>query len=282
MTKLIAFPWYGGKFSQLSFILPHLPTDAKHYVEVFGGSAAVLLNRKPAPIETYNDIDGDAVNFFRVLRDRTDELVRVISLTPYSREELRIACSKEPDIDDLERARRFYVRARQARAGLAQTCTVSQWKYSVTTSSLGMAQSTSAFRQSLFSLFDVAERLRRVQIENNQFKKIVNTFDSDDTVFYLDPPYVLSSRVSGNTYAFEMADEDHAELADMLCSIRGRAVISGYRCDLYDRLYRDWIRIDGPIKPSWASINKSKRRESIWMNFEPAASRQAKQLTMFA
>ena len=95
MGKLIAFGWYGGKFSHLHWLLPLLP-KTWHYCEPFGGSAAVLLNREPSPVETYNDIDGEVVNFFRVLRDKKDELIEAIGLTPFSREEwaILIGCVK--------------------------------------------------------------------------------------------------------------------------------------------------------------------------------------------
>src|SRR5437588_12906054 len=121
--KMIAFGYYGGKFSHLDFILPLLPTHFTHYCEVFGGSAAILINRPPAPVETYNDLDGEVVNFFRVCRDEGDALTRVIALTPFSREEFALACTLDPEASPLERARRFYVRARPVRTGLAQTAT---------------------------------------------------------------------------------------------------------------------------------------------------------------
>jgi len=117
--KLIAFGWYGGKYSHLDWLLPLLP-DCHHYCEPFAGSAAVMLNRKPSPIETYNDLDGEVANFFRVLRDEKDKLVEAIGLTPFSREEFALACEIDPEVEPLERARRFYVRARQVRTGLAQ------------------------------------------------------------------------------------------------------------------------------------------------------------------
>lgn len=127
MGKLIAFGWYGGKFSHLDWLLPLLP-ETIHYCEPFGGSAAVLLNRKPSPVETYNDVYGDVVLFFRVLREQPDELIRAIGLTPFSREELEIACSEPSSaLSDIERARRFFVRARQVRTGLAQTASVGRW-----------------------------------------------------------------------------------------------------------------------------------------------------------
>src|SRR3990170_3736536 len=119
--KLIAFGWYGGKFSHLGWLLPLLP-ECHHYCEPFAGSAAVLINREPSPIETYNDIDGEIVNFFAVLRDKKDELVEAIGLTPFSREEFFVAVTTNGgQISDVERARRFFVRARQVRTGLAQT-----------------------------------------------------------------------------------------------------------------------------------------------------------------
>ena len=105
--KRIVFGWYGGKFSHLEWLLPLLP-EAHHYCEPFAGSGAVLINRAPAPVETYNDIDGDVVNFFRVLREDPEGLSRQISLTPFSREEFYIAVSPvENGLPALERARRF-------------------------------------------------------------------------------------------------------------------------------------------------------------------------------
>jgi DNA adenine methylase len=125
--KKIVFGWYGGKFSHLDWLMPLLP-EAHHYCEPFAGSAAVLLNRTPSPVETYNDIDGEVVNFFKVLRDSKDELIEAIALTPFSREEFYRAVSGGiRGVSQLERARRFYIRARQTRTGLAQTATLGRW-----------------------------------------------------------------------------------------------------------------------------------------------------------
>src|SRR3989304_4527636 len=92
--KAIAFGWYGGKYSHLDWLLPLLP-PCHHYCEPFAGSAAVLLNREPSPVETYNDIDGEVANFFRVLRDQKDRLVEAIALTPFSREEFYLALTDD-------------------------------------------------------------------------------------------------------------------------------------------------------------------------------------------
>ena len=99
--KLIAFGWYGGKFSHLDWLLPLLP-KCLHYCEPFAGSGAVLMNREPSPVETYNDIDGEVVNFFKVLRESKEELIEQIALTPFSREEFSLACKLDPDLQMLK------------------------------------------------------------------------------------------------------------------------------------------------------------------------------------
>src|SRR5881397_3826020 len=132
--KLIAFGWYGGKYSHLDWLLPLLPA-CHHYVEPFAGSAAVLLNREPSPVETYNDIDGEVVNFFRVLREQKEALIEAIGLTPFAREEFELAFSQtDQSLSDLERARRFFVLARQVRTGLAQRASAGRWAHCVLTS----------------------------------------------------------------------------------------------------------------------------------------------------
>ena len=182
--KMIAFGWYGGKYVHLDFILPSLPADAEHYCDVYGGSAAVLINRPPAPVETYNDLDSDLVNFFAVLRDQPDQLVRQIGLTPFSREELAKACRRESDLAPLERARRFYVRARQTRTGLAQTSSEGRWAHCVLTSRAGMAGAVSRWLGAVEGLPEIAQRLQRVQIENAPALEIIQRFDTSRTLFY--------------------------------------------------------------------------------------------------
>ena len=131
--KMIAFGWYGGKYSHLNFLLPLIPKDATHFCDVFGGSAAVLLNLEPYMVETYNDLDSELVNFFEALRNQGPKLIKAISLTPFSREELVRACAPERGLSKLERARRFYIRARQTRTGLAQTSSEGRWAHCVLT-----------------------------------------------------------------------------------------------------------------------------------------------------
>jgi len=265
--KLIAFGWYGGKYSHLDWLLPLLP-QTKHYCEPFGGSAAVLLNREPSPIETYNDIDGDVVNFFRVLRDKPDELIRVIALTPFSRQEYEIACQRSQEgLSDIERARQFYIRARQSRTGLAQTATPGRWAYCVNTSRAGVAGAVSRWFGGITELFYIADRLLRVQIENAPAIEVIKRYDSEDTLFYCDPPYPHESRGDTKAYAYEMTDSEHEELAKVLHNVKGKVALSGYRCKILEELYGDWYMIEGPIKTCHSV--KETRQEILWTNYNP-------------
>lgn len=263
--RRIAFGWYGGKFSHLDFLVPLIPRDATHYCDVYGGSAAVLINLEPYPVETYNDLDSELVNFFATLRDRTPELIEAIGLTPFSREELATACRPEENLSSLERARRFFVRARQTRTGLAQTSSEGRWAHCVLTSRAGMAGAVSRWLGSVEGLSEIAQRLLRVQIENAPAVEVIQRYDTADTVFYLDPPYVHAARGDAAAYGFEMTDREHEELAAVLHRIRGRAVLSGYRNELYDRLFADWRRVDGEERLCH-SVRKP-RQETVWLNF---------------
>ncbi len=263
------FGWYGGKFNHLRWLLPLIPT-AHHYCEPFAGSAAILLNRAPAPVETYNDIDGDVVNFFRVLRDCPDALTRAVALTPFSREEFYIAIYGDgARVSAVERARRFYVRARQARTGLAQTATLGRWANCKNTTRSGMSGVVSRWLGGVDGLAGVAERLLRVQIENRPAIEVIEVYDDKETVFYCDPPYFPETRGDTRAYGFEMDLEQHQELAETLRRCRGKVSISGYRCEAVDRLYHGWRRFDAPVRRCHAI--KQPRQECLWMNYEAVA-----------
>jgi DNA adenine methylase len=266
MGKVIAFGWYGGKFNHLNWLLPLLP-QATHYCEPFAGSAAVLLNREPAPVETYNDIDGEVVNFFRVLRDQQEDLIRAIGLTPFSREELRIAVEEPIDaLSELERARRFFVRALQVRTGLAQTASAGRWAHCKLTSRAGMAGAVSRWLGSVEGLSEIVQRLLRVQIENTPAIEVMQRYDSVETLFYCDPPYPHDSRGDSHAYKYEMTDNDHRELAEVLTNLKGKVALSGYRCELLDKLYKDWNCIESPSKQCLSV--KQPRTEILWTNYD--------------
>ncbi len=279
--KLIAFGWYGGKFSHLDWLLPQLP-DCLHYCEPFAGSGAVLLNRCPSPVETYNDIDGEVVNFFKVLRDEKDVLIEQIALTPFSREEFGVACQLDPNLTNLERARRFYIRARQVRTGLAQTASIGRWANCKNTSRSGMSGVVSRWLGGIKQLEFIAERLLRVQIENRPAIDIIKLYDSKETLFYCDPPYIHQTRGDKKAYGFEMTDFDHKNLAKALNSIEGLAAISNYDCDLMDELYpaSKWTKIYSPEKVIHST--KDTRQEVIWVNYKIKDLKHKNRFSLFA
>jgi len=262
--KLIVFGWYGGKFNHLNWLLPLLP-PSHHYCEPFAGSAAVLLNRQPSPIETYNDFDGEVVNFFRVLRAQKGKLIEAIGLTPFSREEFYRALQDGADLTCLERARRFFIRARQVRTGLAQIASLGRWANCKSMSRSGMSAVVSRWLGSVEMLPEIALRLLRVQIENRPALEVIQVYDGPDTLFYCDPPYPHESRGDPKIYAFEMTNKQHEQLASMLRRVKGKAAISGYRCDLMDRLYANWQRFEAPTKKCHSG--KKNRQEALWRNY---------------
>ncbi|MDD4986632.1 MAG: DNA adenine methylase [Dehalococcoidales bacterium] len=265
--KCIAFGWYGGKYSHLDWLLPLLPKTT-HYCEPFGGSAAVLLNREPSPVETYNDIDSDVVNFFRVLRDHKEELLYAIGMTPFSREEFVRAIETNGNgagLSDIERARLFFIRARQVRTGLAQTASVGRWANCLKTSRAGMAGAVSRWLGSVEGLEWIASRLLMVQIEHDDALAVIGRYDSDETLFYCDPPYPHESRGDAKAYLYEMADRDHIRLAEVLKSVQGKVAISGYHCDLMDELYGGWNVHEEGVKKTHSV--KTDRVEALWTNY---------------
>lgn len=265
----IVFGWYGGKFSHLEWLLPLLP-ECHHYCEPFAGSAAVLINRPAAAVETYNDIDGDVVNFFRVLRDHHDELIRAISLTPFAREEYHLAIYGDEDgISDVERARRFYIRARQTRTGLAQTASLGRWANCKDTTRAGMSGVVSRWLGGVEVLDEIAQRLLRVQIENRPALDIVKLYDGPRTLFYCDPPYLHATRGDSKAYGFEMDESEHREFAAAVNHCKGMVAVSGYDHPLMDKLFKRprWFKTFGIDKTIHST--KGTRQEVLWTNFEP-------------
>lgn len=266
MSRLIAFGWYGGKYSHLDWLLPLLPKTT-HFCEPFGGSASVLINREPSPVETYNDLDEELVNFFQVLRDQQTKLIQAIAFTPFSKREFELAISQpEIAISNLERARRFYIRARQVRTGLAQTASSGRWAHCKLTSRAGMAGAVSRWLGSIEDLSLIVQRLQRVQIEYSPALDVIKRYDSPETLFYCDPPYPHESRGDNKAYGYEMSDEDHFQLASILHHVEGKVAISGYDSPLMNELYGDWQRFSAPSKQCHSV--KKLRTEVLWMNYD--------------
>lgn len=263
---MIAFAYYGAKNGMLPQLLPLLPiTD--HYVEPFAGSAAVLMNRRPANIETLNDLNGDIVNFFRVLRDHTSQLVKSLELTPYAYQEFYQAW--EPSDCPVESARRFYIRTQMdvAKAGHKKDRSWSVNKKFIPGSHSSAANN---FHSKVDGFYAIANRLKYVQIDGRDALDCIKKFDSKDTLFYCDPPYLPATRTSSNDYKFELKQDGHIELSKVLNSIKGKAAVSGYDHPLYNELFKGWIKIEFKSKQVPMSRGKGRvRQEVLWLNYDP-------------
>jgi DNA adenine methylase len=258
--------YHGGKWKIAPWILSHFP-EHRIYVEPFCGAASLLMHKPRAYAEVINDLDGEVVNVFRVLRNRelAAELERQLRLTPWSRKEFWAAY--DPADDPVEQARRTIVRVymafgttgrRRNRSGFRAA--PYRLKQSGVNDWLNYPRAISSF----------VERLQRVTVEQRPALDIIHQQDSPVTLFYCDPPYPFSTRTSvqwpshnDRAYIHDMTDDEHRELAEVLHAIKGMAIISGYPCDLYDReLYFDWRRAE---MTAWADQGKQ-RTEVLWIS----------------
>lgn len=269
------FSYYGGKMGLAREIVNLIPPH-RVYIEPFFGSGAVFFAKEPAPHEIINDLDDRVVTFFRVLRDRPDELERVCTLTPHARTEYLAARAADDDADDLEVARRFWVSVNQSFAKTANADT----GWSVTVSRNSPVAASIFSRLGRFG--PCAERLAQAAIENTDAVSLIDRFAvSDDTVVYADPPYVTSTRVGrkhrASDYAHEMTDDDHRELARALKETPATVILSGYPSPLYDELYEGWWYRDFRAVAHSSNARRGDRTgrvERIWMNREPKTAVQ--------
>lgn len=256
-----ALKYFGSKFRIAPWILKHLP-DHNAYVEPFCGGASVLLRKPPSPFEVLNDLDSNVVNFFKVLRERTEDLRRVVELTPFSREEVELAA--EDTSDELEKARRFYIRSWQTQHGAPYTKGNNGWRFG----RRGGNDKRSAVDDwnATDRMPAIARRLKNVQIEHDDALATIKRFDGANVVFYCDPPYVAETRYkrwASNGYEHEMTDADHRALAKLLHEIEGMALVSGYPGTLYAELYKDWKMVS---RKNYTGHSAEPRTEGLWIS----------------
>jgi DNA adenine methylase len=248
--------YFGGKWRVAKWIIDQFPQHTT-YVEPFAGGASVLFQKQPALYEVINDRNADVVNFFDVLRTKPDELIRQIKLTPFSRYELKRA--RLPARDPIERARRFYIRQWQS-FGSGESKTPTGWRFQ-----RDHARGARLVDEwdNVERLYQTASRLKAVQIECDDALKVINRFDTEETLFYVDPPYLFSTRANKRPmYAHEMNDNQHHDLLDKLLSVRGMVVLSGYKNDLYMDKLKGWRML---TKHTRTNAN-GKAIECLWVS----------------
>lgn len=247
--------WHGGKWILARWIISHLPAH-RTYVEPFGGAASVLLRKPVSHAEILNDLDSEVVNLFRVTRERGLDLRRQLELTPFSREEFRLSHQKSDD--PLEQARRTVVRSFMGFGSNAHG-RVTGFRANSDRSGTTPARDWRNYPDALWAIID---RLRGVCIECRDAVLVMRAHDSRDTVHYVDPPYVPGTRNPGRDYRHEMTVAQHRQLLEVLKSLQGTVVLSGYPNPLYDHALKGWRRVQRPALADGAR----KRTEVLWIS----------------
>lgn len=274
--------WHGGKWLLALWIIANFPPH-RVYVEPFGGAWSVGFRKARAAAEVWNDLDGELVNLFRVLRDQVQaaQLVAALRLTPFARAEFFAAY--EPSADPVERARRLIVRSFM---GHGSDSASGQYRTGFRANSNRSGSTPAVDWTNLPDSLDLAvARLRGVIIESRPALQVMATHDSSETLHYVDPPYLHETRArahrrtdNGGVYRHELSDQDHLELLSFLRGLQGMVVLSGYPSAIYDEALPGWTRIDRAALADGALP----RTESIWLNPACAARRPAPDLLEFA
>ncbi|WP_029570163.1 DNA adenine methylase [Pantoea ananatis] len=262
--------YHGGKFRLASWITSHFPSH-RCYVEPFGGAASVLLKKEPSEAEVYNDLDGEIVNLFRVLRDSSNstKLIESCALTPYSREEFYNAY--QPSDDPVERARRTIVRAAMGfgSAGATKGCTGFRLD-----TKRNSATAQAIFARQPDNLVAVASRFSGVLVENRDAIQCMKDHDTESTLHFVDPPYMHETRVKvakNSAYRFELTSAEHINLLSFLKSLSGKVILCGYDTEIYNDLLSSWKRVSRSTSANGHS-GSVQRIECLWLN--PAAQQK--------
>ena len=277
-SKIIAFNYFGGKFTFVDELYQYFPNDFTHLIDLFAGSLVVSLNYRRNCIKTANEINSEITNFFRVLRDNREELFQSLLLTPVSKQEYNNCWTNHPT-NNVENARRFYVRVRQSFFGLGAQRKNKGWHMAKTHGNCNGGETLSKWRNSLPKLYEVAEAIAtNFQITNFSYEECISKCDYEGAFFYVDPPYPLECRASSNDYKYEFTNADHLALAASLHNIKGRAMISSYDCNLMNELYSDWNK--AKLTPKKNNIRSGSVQECIWFNY-PLSQTHLAQLNLF-
>jgi DNA adenine methylase len=254
--------YHGSKWRLAPWIIGHFPSHGR-YVEPFGGGASVLMRKKPSAQEVYNDMDGEIVNVFRVLRDESqaERLAGLLALTPHSRAEFELSLEFiSPQNNSIESARRTLTRAYMGfgPSATSKHCTGFRTRHDVGGGNLAASW---AEYPDIIPAF--TRRLLRVTIECKDALQCIAQYDDPETLFYVDPPYLPETRTAhGAQYRYEMTPEQHVELAELLHSVRGMVLLSGYEHPLYRDLYAGW-RVDMCAS---RSEKATPRTEVLWIS----------------
>lgn len=255
MKCVLKYP--GAKNRLAPWICEYIP-EHKVYLEPYFGSGAVFFNKVPARIETLNDLDENVVNYFQVVREKSDKLAEQLEMTPYSRDEYYRACEFNSKDSDIEKARKFAVRCWQG-FGCSNL-----YRNGFRSSQQSKSPHTTKEWSGIPERIRLAsERLKNAQIENLPATEVIKRYDTSDVFMYVDPPYLHGTR-KNYLYKHEMKDDAHVELLELLVSHPGKVLLSGYNNEMYNDMLQGWNRVQKKTQAE-AGIP---RVETLWMNYE--------------
>lgn len=263
MRPVLKYP--GSKWKLAQWIISNFPPNYKKmtYLEPYFGSGAVFFNKPRSSVETINDIDGNVINLFKVIRDNPEELARLIRFTPWSRLEYKQSYDLTDDLTDdlIENARRFLVRSWMAIG--SKTSDITGWRNNIKGINGNLTQWNYGLPE---EIINVSNRLLTdgkgiVQIETKPAINVIIRHRKRNVIIYVDPPYPLQTR-SNRIYANEMTDNNHIELLETLNDHPGPVILSGYACELYDSRLKHWRRITHPARAEGGRP----REEVLWIN----------------
>lgn len=255
MKQVLKYP--GAKNKIAPWIVSHIPGHDV-YLEPYFGSGAVLFNKPPARIETINDIDGNVVNFFRVLRNNQKEFIRALKLIPYARDEYKEAYQNLKEDDETEQARKFAVRC-----WMGFGCSNRYQNGFRTSQQTTSPNVTKHWNEFIHTIGEACFRLKNVQIENIDAVELIKRYNTKDVFMYIDPPYLTGLR-KNYIYKHEMTEEQHKELLEAVLKHPGKVMISGYESEMYAEYLKGW----SVITKNTQAERGVPRKEVLWMNYE--------------
>jgi DNA adenine methylase len=259
---------HGGKYYLADFIISYFPENYKelNYCEPMCAGASVFLNKEPSPHEVINDIDKGLVYVFKALRDEPNEFIERLKRIRYTERAFKMALNKaEEGFEDyIDHAVNEYMLRRMSRGGMKKAFAWSERLRG------GQPGDVNAWETMLEELPRIAERVKNTTILNESVLGIIKIWDAEDTLMYLDPPYLPDTRSEGSTevYEHEMTVEDHISLLSQAKACRGKVIISGYSSSLYNRTLKGWkVKKKNVANHSGQGKQKERRVESIWFNY---------------
>jgi DNA adenine methylase len=253
--------WHGGKFILAKWIISHMP-EHRVYVEPFGGAGSVLLQKPRAYSEVWNDVNEDLYNLFWVMRNHYSELADGLRLTPFSRREFEI--SHMPHSNPIEKARRLIIRSFMGFGSDSASNVARPTGFRANSNRSGSTPAHDWVNYEMH-MHQLADRIRGIVLECRPALQVMASHDSAQTLFYLDPPYLESTRKGFGAYSHELSEQDHIELLDAAVNCKGAVIISGYESPLYAKTLKDWRRVERKALADGAK----ERTEVLWIK-EPA------------